>query len=262
MASRPIEGVLLDIDGVLTVSWRPIPGAVDAVTWLRQSGTPFLLLTNTTSPGRGGLAGILRTAGFEVEPGDVMTAAVATAEYLRQKHHGAKCFLLGEPDLGDDFRDVQFVDDDAEVVVVAGADDAFTWENLNKALRMVRAGAPLVAMHSNQTWMTDDGLKLDAGAFLPGLERAAGVSATVIGKPNPDFFRQALKLLGGEAASVAMVGDDVENDVLAAQGVGLRGVLVRTGKSDPADLQKASPAPDHLIDSVADLPRLIEEARK
>ncbi len=257
-----VQGVFLDIDGVLTVSWEPLPGAVDTIAWLRRSDFPFLLLTNTTTPGRRGLAELLSAAGFDVTPEEIVTAAVATAAYLRTEHPGARCFLLGDPDLGNDFDGVEFVQERADVVVVAGADDAFNWANLNKALQMLRSGAALVAMHRNMTWMTVEGLKLDAGAFLMGLEQAAGARATVAGKPNADFFRQALTMLGLEPQSVAMVGDDVENDVLAAQRVGLTGVLVRTGKFDAEQVHETVQAPDHAIDSVADLPQLLESLRK
>ncbi len=254
--------MFLDIDGVLTVSWEPLPRATETVAWLRRSNVPFLLVTNTTAPGRRGVADLLRRSGFDVTPDEIVTAAVATAAYLRSEHRGARCFLLGEPELGDDFEGVQFVQEDAEVVVVAGADDAFTWANLNKALQILRSGAALVAMHRNMTWMTAEGLKLDAGAFVLGLEEAAGVRATVVGKPNADFLHQALRIIGLDAASVAMVGDDVENDVIAAQRVGLTGVLVRTGKFDREQLKKALEAPDHVIDSVAELPEVLETLRK
>ena len=257
-----VQGVFLDIDGVLTLSWEPLPGAADTLAWLRRSDVPFLLLTNTTTPGRRGLAKLLNDAGFDISPEEIVTAAVATAAYLRSEHPGARCFLLGDPDLGNDFDGVEFAQERADVVVVAGADDAFTWANLNRALQMLRSGAALVAMHGNMTWMTSEGLKLDAGAFLMGLEQAAGVRATVVGKPNADFFLQALKLLRLEPQIVAMVGDDVENDVLAAQRLGLTGVLVRTGKFDAEQVRKTFQAPDHTIDSVADLPQLLESLRK
>src|SRR5207245_9293005 len=130
----------------------------------------------------------------------------------------------------EDLEGVQLVDDDGEVLIVAGADRAYTWENLNRAFRMILDGAPIVAMHRNLAWRADDGMTLDAGAFLLGLERAAGVEATVIGKPAPDFFRHALERLGTPAERTVAVGDDLEGDVLAAQALGLTGVLVRTGK--------------------------------
>jgi ribonucleotide monophosphatase NagD (HAD superfamily) len=111
-------------------------------------------------------------------------------------------------------------------------------------------------MHRNLSWLTERGMMLDTGAYVLGLERAAGVDATVTGKPAPDFFRQSVALLGVPAEEVAMVGDDLEADVLAAQDCGLTGVLVRTGKFRPETLEASERRPDHVIDSIANLREL------
>jgi HAD superfamily hydrolase (TIGR01458 family) len=257
-----LEGVLLDIDGVLVTAWKPLPGARSALEWLRRSGIAFRLMTNTTSHTRAVLAGRLREMGFPVGGEDVVTAAVATAEYLRRHHAGARCFLLGQPDVLGDLEGIDLVsdrDDVADVVVVAGADAAFTWENVNRAFRMLLGGAALVAMHRNLSWTTEEGLTLDSGAYLLGLERASGTSAVVCGKPSPEFFRRALDLLGTAAERTAMVGDDIETDVLAAQRLGLTGILVRTGKFRSADVDSAVGRPDHVIESIAALPAMLRE---
>jgi ribonucleotide monophosphatase NagD (HAD superfamily) len=112
-------------------------------------------------------------------------------------------------------------------------------------------------MHRNLYWRTADGLRLDAGAFLAGLEKAARTEAEVTGKPSPAFFEAALARLGVEADEALMVGDDIESDVLAAQRAGLTGVLVKTGKYLPETHRSASGRPDHVIDSFADLPALL-----
>jgi HAD superfamily hydrolase (TIGR01458 family) len=252
-----IEAFLLDIDGVLATAWRPLPGAARTIAWLREHEVPFVLATNTTALSRRGLARNLREAGLEVETDEVVTAPVLTAAYLRTHHPGARCFLVGQPDLADELADVHLVEDGVDVVLVAGADRAFTWENLSRAFRMVKDGAALVAMHRNLSWMTEEGLMLDAGAFLIGLERAAGVEAAVTGKPSPEFFLQCLELVGAPAERAAMVGDDLEADVLAAQDVGLTGVLVRTGKFRPEELERSERQPDHVIDSIDGLPELL-----
>src|SRR5439155_21589407 len=139
----------------------------------RDAGIPFRLATNTTSATRGELAARLAGAGLAVEPDDIVTAPVVTAAYLRTHHPGARCLLLGEGGAAEDLEGVELVDDRADVVIVAGADRAYTWENLNRAFRMLLDGAVLVAMHRNLAWRTDDGMTLDSGAFLPGLERAS-----------------------------------------------------------------------------------------
>ena len=252
-----IGGLLLDIDGVLVVSWEPIPGAPDALDRLRGAGVPVRLITNTTTVTRAGIADALRRAGFDVDAPDILTAPLATADYIRRHHPGARCYLLGIDDIADDLQGIELVDRDADVVIVGGADEAFAFDTINRAFRMVMDGAALVAMHRNLSWMEAGGISLDAGAYLLGIEAASGAHATVAGKPSPDFFRSGLELLGLPAERVAMVGDDVDNDVLAAQGLGMTGILVRTGKFRADALVRAGGTPDHVVDSVADVPDLL-----
>lgn len=254
-----IEGVLLDIDGVLTVSWEPIPGAVQALAWLREHGVPFRLITNTTTHARHDLAGTLRQAGFDVRPEEVVTAVVATASYLREHHPGAGVFVLSDGDPRGDLEGVRLVGlDEAEVVVLGGACEAFSYPTINRVFRRLMEGAALVGMHRNLYWRTSEGLQLDAGAYIAGLEEATGRTAEICGKPARAFFEEALRPLGVPAERAAMVGDDVVNDVLGAQRAGLTGVLVRTGKFRPADLEREGEGPDHVLDSVADLPAWLE----
>lgn len=250
---RQVEGLLLDVDGVLVSDWQPLSGAVDAFARLRELKVPFRLMTNTTMLSRSGLAATLAEAGFDVERSELVTAPLATAALLRSRYPGARCFLLGAADLSEDLEGVTLVDEGADVVV-AGADEAFTWENLNRAFRMLLDGATHVAMHRNLSWLTGGRLALDAGAYVAGLEEAAGVKALVAGKPSSDFFRQAVALLGMPAERVAMVGVDLQNDVLAAQALGLTGVLVRAGESRPGPAGRPAGKPDHVIDSIAELP--------
>lgn len=257
--NRKIEGLLLDIDGVLAVSWEAIPGAAETLAWLRGEGIPFRLVTNTTTHTRRALAETLGKAGIRVEAGEIVTAVVGTAAYLRSHHAGARCYLLSDGDAREDLAGVRLAGpgEDAEVVVLGGASDDFGYANLNHAFRMLVNGAALVAMHRNLYWRTAEGLQMDAGAYVAGLEEAAGVEATICGKPSPAFFESALEDLGRPAERVAMVGDDVDNDVLGAQAVGLTGVLVKTGKFRPQDLEGKGSAPDHVVESIADLPGLL-----
>ena len=149
------------------------------------------------------------------------------------------------------------LDQEPDVVLVSGADPSFAFETLNGVLRALRGGASLVAMHRTLTWMTREGECLDAGAFLPGLEQAIGRQATITGKPARAFFEAGVRSLGLPAARVAMVGDDVMNDVLAAQSLGITGVLVRTGKFREDSLGRAGGTPDHVIASIVDVPPLL-----
>jgi HAD superfamily hydrolase (TIGR01458 family) len=253
-----VEGILLDLDGVLTISGRALDGALDAIAWLRSTGMPFKTLTNTTTKTRRDLFSQLKAAGFDLQADELLTAATAAADYLRRHHPGARCFLITKSDLSADFEDVEVTDGDADVVVIGGAEDAFTYPNLNHAFQMLMNGAVLLAMHRGLYWQTDQGLMLDAGAYVRGLEAAAGVEATLVGKPARSFFDSAVAALGVSAEAIVMVGDNVTSDVNGAQRAGLRGVLVRTGSFRPDQLDRAEQPPDAVIDSIGDLPALID----
>lgn len=254
------DGVLLDIDGVLTVSWDPLPGAVEAVAWLRAREVPFRLITNTTTHTRAALARTLADAGIEVSPAEIVTAVVATAAHLRASRPGVRAFVLSDGDARADLEGVELVQDHPDVVVLGGAYEGFDYPTMNRVFRMLMDGAELVAMHRNLYWRTAQGWQLDGGAYVAGLEEATGRAATVCGKPAEAYFASALAQIGVPAARAAMVGDDVENDVLGAQAAGLAGVLVRTGKYRAEDLERASGAPGFVLDSIAGLPELLASA--
>ena len=250
-----VDGLLLDIDGVLAISWVALPGAVETMAWLRREAVAFRLITNTTTHTRRELAATLGGAGFDVAPDEIVTAVTATAAHLQAHHPGARVFVLTDGEPGEDLDGVQRAGapEDADVIVLGGACDDFTYPTMNRIFRRVMDGATLVGMHRNLYWKTEDGWELDGGAYIAGLEEASGATAAICGKPAPAYFEAALALLRVSASRAAMVGDDIVNDVSGAQAVGLRGVLVRTGKFQEADLAKGSP--DAVLGSLADLPR-------
>lgn len=256
----PVRAVLLDVDGVLHVSMSPLFGAATALRWLGQNNYPFCCVTNTTTSACSTLARTLQTIGLPVEREQLVTAPLATASYLRQHYPGKRCWLLTKGDTAEDFADIELVDERADVVVIGGAEELLSYETMNRAFRMLVEGADLLAMHTNLYWKTSQGLQLDSGPYVYALERATGKRAIVLGKPNRAFFEQALLVLGASASTTVMVGDDLENDVRAAQQAGLRGLLVTTGKHGPTSPLLAHIHPDAILPSIADLPRWLENA--
>jgi HAD superfamily hydrolase (TIGR01458 family) len=249
-----VDGLLLDIDGVLAVSWEPLPGAIDAIASFRRDGLPFRLITNTTSFTCASLASTLREAGFDVRDEEVVTATVATAVYLRERHPDAAVFVLNDGDADRDLAGVRLVEtpEEADVLVIGGAGDGFGYDLINRMFRRVMDGAALVGMHRNRFWRTAQGWSLDGGAYLAALEWAAGVEAVACGKPAAPFFLAAATELGVDPGAALMVGDDIENDVEGARAAGIRAALVRTGKYRAGDEGRG--APDAILESFADLP--------
>jgi HAD superfamily hydrolase (TIGR01458 family) len=252
-----MTAILLDIDGVLHVSGKAIPGAADAVGALRGAGHRLRFVTNNTTRARARLAAELRALGIEVEDDEVATTALAAGKLLE----GLRVLPVTMEAIHDDLaRHVTLVDADADAVLIGGADESaetervFAWTNLNRAFGELRDGARLVCLHKNGWWQTSAGPLLDSGALVAGLEYAAGIEAEVVGKPTAAYFEAALAELGTPPAEAVMVGDDIASDVGGAKALGMRGVLVRTGKFRKEALEAAEPKPDAVLDSIADLP--------
>jgi HAD superfamily hydrolase (TIGR01458 family) len=252
-----MAAILLDIDGVLHVSGKAIPGAPEAVQRLRAEGHRIRFVTNNTTRARAQLTAELRAIGIELEEEELATTPLAAGKLLE----GLRVFPLTMSAIRDDLaKHVTLVEDGAEVVLVGGADETaetgqvFAYDNLNRAFAELRAGARLVCLHKNRWWQTGRGPQLDAGALVAGLEYAAEVEAEVVGKPTAAYFEAALAELDAAPGDAVMVGDDVEADIGGAKRIGMKGVLVRTGKFRPAALREADPQPDAVIDSIADLP--------
>jgi HAD superfamily hydrolase (TIGR01458 family) len=256
-----MAGILLDIDGVLHVSGEVIAGAPEAVRRLREDGHRLRFVTNNTTRPRAQLAAELRSLGFDVDEDEIETTPLAAARLLATKRVLALTMAAIRSDLE---QHLELVEEGADAVLVGGADESeetgrvFAYEKLNRAFAEVRRGARLVALHKNRWWETSRGPQLDAGAYVAGLEYAAGVDAEVVGKPTRAYFESALAGLQAGADETVMVGDDVESDVGGAKVAGLRGILVRTGKFREEALAAADPKPDAVVDSVADLPSALD----
>lgn len=255
---EPICGVLLDIDGVLHVSMQPINGAAETLYWLTKHGYEICFVTNTTTLARQTLCQRLQQIGLPIEEQRLITAPVATANYIRQNFPGKRCWVLSKGDTASDFEGIELVEDQADVVVIGGAEELLTYEAMNRAFRMLMDGATLLAMHTNLYWRTKEGLQLDSGPFVRALELASGKQAVVLGKPDPAFFAQALRAIGVAAHESIMIGDDIENDIGGAQKAGMRGVLVSTGKHNAHSSQLQQIQPEAILPSIADLPEWLE----
>lgn len=252
------RGILLDIDGVLHVSMQAVAGANDTLLWLQKQGYQLCFVTNTTTSSRATLLQKLRKIGLQLDEARVVTAPVATANYIRQHYPGKRCWLLTKGDTARDFAGIPLVETHADIIVIGGAEELLTYENLNHAFRMLMEGAILLATHSNLYWRTSEGLQLDSGPFVHALELATGQRATVLGKPNHAFFEQALLTISVQPQEALMVGDDLENDIDGAQRAGLQGALVCTGKHNAQSPLLEFIRPDVILPSITDLPGWLE----
>jgi len=255
-----MAAILLDVDGVLHVSGDPIPGAAEAVARLRHDGHRLRFVTNTTTRSKAQLADELRAHGIELEDGEMQTTADAAVAALR----GRRVLALVMHALVGDLEGVELVGEGAEAVLLGGADETpetnlvFSYMNLARAFAELELGAELYCLHRNRWWQTRRGPLLDGGCFVAGLEYAAGIEATVLGKPSSTYFDAACTALDAEPSMAWMVGDDLESDIVGAHGVGMRTILVRTGKFRPDEVEASVVQPDGIVSSIGHLPEWLE----
>ena len=252
---KNVKGILLDIGGVLYVGENPVPGAVEAIEAL-QGHYKMRFVTNSTRRPPETIRQKLTRMGFSIRTEQLFTALGAARQIVEEAGGRAVTILTEEAEKY--FGELHCIDTSSPFVVVGDAGENFNYPRLNRAFRTLIHGAQLIAAAENRYFKDADGeLSMDAGGFVRALEYAAGVEATVVGKPSPEFFHQALHSMGIEPEEAIMVGDDIESDIAGAQAAGIRAVLVRTGKFRPQDLEGAI-FPDAVIDSVAELPELLQ----
>lgn len=248
-----LKGILFDLDGVLYVGSKPIEGAIEAVARIRASGIPCRFVTNTSTLSLASLQNKINALGFSIPANEIISAPQATLFYL-QRQHDPVCRLLLADDIKKDFAQIRQADTEVDYIVVGDIGTAWAYPLLNEVFNSLMQGAKLIAIHKNRFWQTEQGLQMDIGAFIDGLEYASGTQAMIIGKPSADFFQIALDDMGLQAGEVAIIGDDIDVDVAGGQRAGLKGILVKTGKYRQAYIDASAVRPDLVMDSIADLP--------
>jgi phospholysine phosphohistidine inorganic pyrophosphate phosphatase len=257
-----MRGLLFDLDGVIYNAEEPITGAAETVAWVQQEGIPHLFVTNTSSRGRRALVDKLKNFGIHTDLNSILSPCSAAAEWLKEKGKGAVALFI-KPEAFEEFEGLELLPDNAQSgarhVVIGDLSEAWDFTKLNRAFRLLHSDpeASLVALGMTRYWNAADGLRLDVAPFIAALECATGRKAIVFGKPSESFYRAAAKQLQLPADEIAMVGDGIDTDVSGAQNAGMKGILVRTGKFRPLDLEGAI-HPDAVLDSIRDLPTWIK----
>ena len=253
-----MRAALIDLDGVVYEGERGVPGAREAVAWVEERKIPHLFLTNTTSRPRWALVDKLAGLGIATDAAHIFTPPVAAARWLADHAPGPAALFVPEAtaaEFGATARLDAAAETGAAAVVLGDLGEGWDFPTLNRAFRLLMAEPPpaLVALGMTRYWRAADGLRLDVAPFVKALEHATGSRAVVLGKPAEEFFRAGLALLSCKETEAVLIGDDIVGDVQGAQRVGVRGVLVRTGKFRPQDLA-GEICPDAVLDSIAELP--------
>ncbi len=255
--TNKIKGILIDLDGVLYTGQQAIPGAPQALQKISSMGLRRRFITNTSTLSRKSLHRKLTKLGFDISLEEIISAPQAAIILLQQLSNPV-CHLLLAEDVKQDFRGFQQSDEHADFVIIGDIGDAWSYQLMNRAFKLLIEGAELIAIHKNRFWQTEQGLQMDIGGFITALEYASNKKAALIGKPALDFFQMALSSIALPSSNVAIIGDDIDSDIAGGQAAGIAGILVKTGKYREDYLQASKTKPDYVIASIADLPALLK----
>lgn len=264
---RAVRGVLFDMDGVIYVGTRPLPGVREALDYLTATGRAFLFVTNNASKTPEQFVERLAEMEIHVRPEQVLGSAEATACWLAQQvaHHGwpkGPVIVMGQDGLKVALQNNGFeltTDSKAATYAVAGINFKLTYEELANVTLAIRNGAKFIGTNSDVTYPSERGPLPGAGSILALLATATGQQPLVIGKPNRGMYEQALARLNLAAGEVLMVGDRYDTDISGAIPLGLWTAGMLTGISTRTEFEQASPPPDLIAD---DLPHLIRQLQQ
>lgn len=254
------DGLLVDLDGVVWIGREMVPGAVESLAELLEDGKEIVFVTNNSVKRPDEYASRLRGAGIEIPDDRVLTGGVVTARLAAERvGAGATAFVIGAPGFKETVAaaGLDLVDGEAGQsadAVIVSAHREFDYAELFTATRALQAGAALFGTSRDPTLPMPGGAWPGTGATLAAVETASGRTAETGGKPEPHLFDQARALIP-RAERVAIVGDRIASDVEGGRRAGLETILVLTGATSREEAEAASPGPDYVVGSLADLVR-------
>lgn len=256
-----VRGLLLDVEGVLVADKRytAVPGAVEFIRRVRQAGLPLRLITNNTTDDQPTLISKLTRAGYDFTLTELHTCTSAAVKHLRELN-ARRLLVLGNPALQRIFADAGCdVADDSHVdAIVVGLDTEFTYDKLARACDAVAAHkAAFIALHRNRLFPDAEGRAAPSvGALVAAIEYATQTEPTVIGKPSPAYYQQALDELDLPPGEVLVVSDDPCSDLAGAKRMGMQAAFVLSGKYRDEAVLNSIPVgerPDLTIPAIGDL---------
>ena len=252
MARRDeIECWLTDMDGVLVHENSPLPGAAALLAQWTDSGTPFLVLTNNSIFTPRDLSARLRASGLIVPEERIWTSALATADFLRSQKPDGSAFVIGEAGITTALHEAGFImTETSPDYVVVGETRNYSFEAITKAIRLLLGGSRFIVTNPDATGPSADGPLPATGAIAALITKATGMEPYVVGKPNPMMFRSAMNRIGAHSENTGMIGDRMDTDIVAGIEAGLHTILVMTGISDEAEINRYPFRPDEILDGV------------
>lgn len=248
------KAFICDMDGVIYHGNHLLTGVKEFLDWLKDENKQFLFLTNSSERSPRELQEKLDRLGIGVAASHFYTSALATASFLATQHPDGSAYVIGETGLTNALYEAGFSMNDINPdYVVVGETRSYSFEKLERAVNLVRAGAKLIGTNPDLTGPVEEGIVPATGALIAPIELATGRKAYFVGKPNPLMMRHALKRLGCRLEETVIIGDRMDTDIIAGIEADIETVLVLSGVTAKADLQQFAYRPHYILTGVGDI---------
>jgi NagD protein len=258
-----VKGFVFDVDGTLVhrgadFHARPLPGAIEVLERIRSSGRPLVLFTNGSHVTAERFARSLAADGLPIADHEVLTPVESAISYLRRYHLDRPVFAFVTDVIRERIEAAGIPvtsGDDAEVVLVTHVEQV-DLDAVERAAHAVRRGAPLLTGSYVPGFAGANGIILSRGAMVTAaIAKVSRTRPKVVGKPSHAAVGELRTHFGIPTQKLAVIGDDLDQDVRLGRMGGSRTVLVCSGTTGPIERENIPPRrrPDAVADGIADL---------
>lgn len=250
---------VFDMDGTLYLGERVFDFAVSFLRNLRRNGYHVLFFTNNASHAPAFYEKKLTWMGFAPREGEILTSGDVTIAFLRSHRTGIPCYLVGAPELEEQFRSAGIVLSETAPIVVTSFDTTLTYEKLNTACRLIRGGAEFLSTHPDFNCPTEDGFIPDSGAIAAFVTASTGATPTYFGKPCGTAMTMMCEITQTRPEDIVIFGDRLYTDIALGKKNGVTAALVLSGETTEADVASADEAdrPDLMFPSLREVNELL-----
>jgi NagD protein len=247
-------GFIIDMDGVIYHGNKLLPGVIEFLAWLENSGKKYLFLTNSSERTPKELQEKLKRLGINAGEEHFYTSALATASFLSSQKPNGSAYIIGDAGLIHALYSVGYTINNVNPdYVVVGDTHGYTFEKIEMAVNLVLRGARLIGTNPDVSGPVENGITPSTKALIAPIEIATGKKAYFLGKPNPLMMRIALRKLGVKREEAIVIGDRMDTDIKCGLESEIDTLLVLSGITKRDDIDKFPYRPHYVLNGVIDL---------
>ncbi|MBO1515532.1 HAD-IIA family hydrolase [Metabacillus bambusae] len=256
---KDVEGVLIDLDGTIFNGDELIPGAIQAISYIRSLNKKIMFLSNRGNYSREMCFEKLTRLGVEVLYEEIILSSTVTAMYLQEYYPKCSVWTLGDVGLKEELEGsgvkLASAPEEADFLVITLHENLSYYE-LNRAFQAVQHGARILATNSDKTFPNENGKSIDVAGMIGAIEAATGKrTELVFGKPSHFMVEAALRQLALNANQCMIIGDSLGSDIEMGKMHGMKTLLVLSGNTSRKQLEfiLESNNPDYVCDSINEI---------